>query len=564
MDVLNELVQILESKKLKELYAEFGIDHYREVDQAMVPLDVATMPGKITFRKNWARQAVIGSVGTYIIDGRLRVEANHRVSPHFARGRRSVPGLLEKIYRSEPVVFNSVNSTAAITRSATWEPTPTGAMDPDTVAITARAHNAVMGIRSGFRTFANDASSTLPKIGFAPFEGVWDECDDGVWLDDLLFREPATVERWIYNSRGQDLVGSEFTVSGDSYFNYFLPFGDTPETSRLHVATINRSGNNIEGVAPTRVASGIRALKELLLNVSGLSYQKYGVPIIQVIADLVSLNAAQLAGQAESSAEVQALLNRLNNLAAQIAPVLRVPAGFKVDVASPTNTMPDIRPMLEYLDALMALCFANEGSVLGTGGFGSYALASVADNRFMRVAPLYAEAISDLLTRLLHQMIRWNHPDPSKIVSLPEYSYRFAGTQDASKWANDMALLINAQVWTWPDEPRHHAATNMGLAATAFDDWGPAATPSPDISGQQDAPAEGEPNTEPDETVEKIAETAMNGAQIASLVQVVQAISAGELPADSGIAIIKKAFQVDEAQARELIGSSGNQEQVAA
>lgn len=484
---MQELVNILESATLKELYKEFGIQTYEERDQDLALLDVEAQEPEFTSRKNFARQEVIGSVGTYIIDGRLRAEANARMAPFFARGRRSVPGLLEKIYRAEPIVFNSVNSTSAIIRSATFDPTPTGDMDQETTEIMLKAHRAIMGIESGYRTFMRDATGTLPKIAFVPFEAVWDSREDGIWIDDILFREPATLERWLLNDRG-DLGGAEFSVSGDSYFNYVLPYGNEPETSKLHIMNVNATGNNFEGVSPVRVAAGIRALKELLLNVSGLSYQKYGVPIVQVIHDLVNLNAADLAAGSENVAEVQALINRLNNLAAQLAPVLKVPAGYKLEVAAPTNTMPDIKPMLEYLDSLMALCFSNEGSVIG-GSFGSYALASVADNRFMRAAPIYAESIADFLTRLLHQMVKWNHSDPEKIITLPEYNYRFSGTQDASKWNADMAVLIAGQVWNWPEEARQHAAVNMGFSATTFDNWGP--NMSADISGQQKAPVFG-------------------------------------------------------------------------
>jgi hypothetical protein len=114
-------------------------------------------------------------------------------------------------------------------------------------------------------------------------------------------------------------------------------------------------------------------------------------------------------------------------------------------------------------------------------------MASVADDRFMRAAPVYAESIAEYLTSLLNLMIRWNHSDISKITTWPEYTFRFGGTQDASRWAADMMVLVSAQVWTWPEEPRHAAAVNMGLSPTAFDTWQSTATVA-DVSGQQVAP----------------------------------------------------------------------------
>jgi phage gp29-like protein len=52
-------------------------------------------------------------------------------------------------------------------------------------------------------------------------------------------------------------------------------------------------------------------------------------------------------------------------------------------------------------------------------------------------------------------------------------------------------------------------------------------------------------------------DTALNGAQIASLLEIIQAVADGLIPRDSGLAIIKRAFLVDDAGAEELMGSVG-------
>jgi hypothetical protein len=52
-------------------------------------------------------------------------------------------------------------------------------------------------------------------------------------------------------------------------------------------------------------------------------------------------------------------------------------------------------------------------------------------------------------------------------------------------------------------------------------------------------------------------DTALNGAQVGSLLEVVQSCAAGQIPRDTAIGIIKRAFLVDDAQAAELLGSVG-------
>ena len=55
----------------------------------------------------------------------------------------------------------------------------------------------------------------------------------------------------------------------------------------------------------------------------------------------------------------------------------------------------------------------------------------------------------------------------------------------------------------------------------------------------------------------KAADAALNGAQVASMVDVVVKVAGGELPRDAGKAILKRAFLVDDAGADEILGSAG-------
>lgn len=68
------------------------------------------------------------------------------------------------------------------------------------------------------------------------------------------------------------------------------------------------------------------------------------------------------------------------------------------------------------------------------------------------------------------------------------------------------------------------------------------------------AGADGAPAVTPDQPAQ---DTALNGAQIASLLEIVAATARGEIPRDAGVAMIKKAFLVDDATAEALMGSVG-------
>lgn len=53
-------------------------------------------------------------------------------------------------------------------------------------------------------------------------------------------------------------------------------------------------------------------------------------------------------------------------------------------------------------------------------------------------------------------------------------------------------------------------------------------------------------------------DTALNGAQVTSLVDIVRAVATGEIPRDSGVAILQRAFNLTQADAEQLMGSTGN------
>jgi hypothetical protein len=472
----SKIMDALGCKNLAEAYKLHGIEAMASDDD---PVMCAVNHSEYV---KLSAQAEIGTPGTPVMDGQLQVEQNFRLRPYFSRGRMGRPGEFERIFRSEPVVFNSLNSITSLVCNATYEPHLPAGVDNETRAIVARAHNAILYQRGGMSAFLRNAATAF-RIGFAPFELIW---LDG-YLHACAFREQSTVERWLFDARQTQLAGAQFSLLNGS--PYTLPAnGGTQASERLGLVNIYATGNNVEGVSPVRVIVGIRKLKELLLSITGTSFQKYGVPIAQVVQSLVDASAAELAqiGAAPAVAEVQRTVNQMIQMRAEIGAVIAPPPGVEIKYVTPTSQMPDVKPMLDYLDSLMGLVMSNEGATIGNSSVGSYAMASVADNRFLRAAPVYANCIAEFLTTLLRLMVRFNHSDPDAIEVWPSYTFRFAGTQDSSRWAADMQVLVAAQVWTWPDEPRRMAAANMGLSIEAFDNW--VGATSADVSGQQEVP----------------------------------------------------------------------------
>lgn len=71
-----------------------------------------------------------------------------------------------------------------------------------------------------------------------------------------------------------------------------------------------------------------------------------------------------------------------------------------------------------------------------------------------------------------------------------------------------------------------------------------------DVDGAGDAAALASPD-------KAVQDTALNGAQGATMLQIVTAVAAGQVPRDAGIGMLKRTFLVDDATAAEMMGSAG-------
>ena len=88
--------------------------------------------------------------------------------------------------------------------------------------------------------------------------------------------------------------------------------------------------------------------------------------------------------------------------------------------------------------------------------------------------------------------------------------------------------------------------------------------PPPEVSSEPDAREDGdEPVAAPVAAVpiagvpEAVADTSLNGAQVASLLEIVRAVTAGEIPREAAAAIIVRAFGVSAADAEAMLGPAG-------
>lgn len=500
-------------------------------------------------------QREIGRPGTLIIDGRIAIEENSKLRPAMARGTLGRPGEYEEVYRTCPVAMKHTNELGSMVCQAVYEPTIPQEVE-GLAEVVERAHRHIQAA-CGAAWKANAA--TAIRNGFAPFENIWKTRADGfIGIHAVRFREQSITYRHLFDERQSEHVGTEFQTGGMDYQRFVLPRGKTPGTNRLSIVNINATGNNVEGVTPYRALVWIDKLEKLLWRTFGVSYQRWGVPMAKVKAALENIDAkffAMVTGGGKLP-DMSALTSRLNKVRGRLPNAMPVPPGLDFEFENPTGDMPVPLQMIQQLHHLKSMAFSNEGAMLGAMNFGSYAMAHVADNKFMRSAPAYALSFVQVFNELLEAHIRYNFERVDEIELMPSYTFRFAGMQDASKWIADAISWWQAEPWNMPDSMREMGAAMLSLPKDVFDDQGTArqalldhGVPAEDLGATPSATVPGAALTK----AEKVQDTALNGAQVASMVDVITQVSTGALPADAAVFILTKAFLMTPEEARDMV-----------
>lgn len=436
--------------------------------------------------------------------GRVR-PAVGEYGPRTVRGSHGQWGLYEEHFRSEPQVFDPVTSIAETLAAANYE-----VQAPKTVNRSQQSaiddfvdwsNGWLHSIAGGIRRHVAEAGETLLIYGPCVHEVVWGTDGEGRKHPTKFgYREPSTYDEWILDDDEAELDAIKFrTYNGGSYL---LRTGSdlrssepsvAPTTKAIHAAYHQR-GHNFDGIPPQRPGIVFKKLKELLIQIAGLTADKYGVPIGKVMDAPADLDGdwSPPEGSADSGDKSQ-LFKQVKHQRSGRAPVLKIPSGLDVQYESPEGTMPTLIELLEYCDQQVAQSYKNEGSLLGqTSAVGSYALGKVSDDKFLRKAPATAQAVLRPINRLLRLTAQaYVEPDVGSLPAYPRAHMRLGAGIDASKWLEDVRESMGGVPMTqWPTTLQEAALEKLDLPKDALEADG-----DTEIGGT----AEAEDATQPDE-----------------------------------------------------------------
>jgi hypothetical protein len=470
---------------LDALLIRYGLEPLPRFDDAPVELaQVDVLASSVDSRDAGTlyQLAEVGRTGTLVVDGYIQMEPNPRYEPIVVRGYIGDPGLFERYGRSEPNIIDAMASIQEVLVAGDRKVQPPSNMPPHLaskvqdfcdwcnrwIANINRGDGLTSG---GFDSYIEHAA-TAAQFGFANFEVVWDrDRSNKLRPVKIAYREPATTDKWILSRHQDALRGCMFRTGGDETDNYVLSAtGPSIESHKFINVSVMRRGNNFEGISFIRPALHWIKVKELVGQMIPITAQKWGAPRERVMADPAFLS--QVPGRGANEDDVRALVQVLGQLGFGDT-THNVPDGLKVETDYPGSSMPTFKEVLDYCDFMISLPWSNEGSLLGQQSVGSYALASVADSKFMRAAMYMNRKVVEPIDALIRLLCR------VYVGELDEYPYlgfRLDGVQDQSRWVDDAVKLFGAGVVGWPREARVAAAEKLGLSPEAFE---PEAKPAP-------------------------------------------------------------------------------------
>lgn len=334
----------------------------------------------------------IGNSGTQVFGGYFSEEYLHDI-----RGRRGAL-IWDEIRRSEAQVAMLLNAMTNPIKAANWDVEAYDESDPECVKHKELVKKCLFE-QIDFNTFKHEALTFVP-FGFSLFEIVHNVTQDDPkfgefnGLSAIGFRSQKTIENWQLEMKTGKLLGVNQYTYSDLGGNEFIP-GDF-----LLVLTLNKEGNNYEGISALRPILGAYRRKDLYLKLAAIGLERYavGTPIGTVPTGK------------ESGAEYQAFLDVLQNYTSHEASYITKPQGWEIEIQKGEFDADKVKSMLVFENTEMITSVVANFLILGVhAAGGSLALGSNLADFFTSGLYAYSGVVTDAVNlQMIPNLVKLN------------------------------------------------------------------------------------------------------------------------------------------------------------
>ncbi len=336
----------------------------------------------------------LGSSGTEIFSGYFSEEYLQAL-----RGRKGAK-IWDEIRRSESQVSMLMNAVMNPIKAATWEfeaAEVDGGDDhkelieycaKDMIDWETHIHEALTFLIFGFSLFeiVNNVIFDHPKFG--TFNG----------LKGLAFRNQKTIERWIVDRTTGDLQSVNQWVQGDLALDRSNSID--MDAAFLLCFSLNKEGDNYEGISALRPMYGAWFRKNLYLKIAAIGVEKnaIGTPLGTVPAGKID------------NAQMEKFKEVLSNFTAHESAYLIKPQGWEIEILQNNFDASKLKELILLENTEMINSMVANFLALGmNGGGGAFALGSDLSDFFLAGIQTYANIIAGVWNRkLIPNLVKLN------------------------------------------------------------------------------------------------------------------------------------------------------------
>jgi SPP1 gp7 family putative phage head morphogenesis protein len=345
-------------------------------------------------------------------------------------------------------------------------------------------------------------------------------------LKSLGYRSQRTIDRWNLND-ARDLETITQIAYGDEGGSFEL------DARFVLYFAPEREGDNFEGISILRACYGPWFRKNEFLKKLSIGIEKFAVPTA------VLTTPEGVEGKPEFAAAKKALACYTSGA----TNYLILPKGYELDFNNVSVDVEKIRAAINAENQEMVNSILASFLLLGQNGAGSLALGTSLSDFFSQTIQYVADHISEQFERKIFKpLVQMNFGHNKILVDL-----KCDGLEHRANEA--WASMVNGFIGTGAIKADADLEKNLREKLKL-----PPAKGALEVA--IDAPV-GQPIGQGVEQID-LQQQALNGAQIASLVEVIQKVAAGMLPRESAKEILQVAFQLDPAEADKVLGGAGS------
>lgn len=337
----------------------------------------------------------IGNSGTQVFGGYFSEEYLQTL-----RGRTGAKKW-DEMRRSESQVSMLLAAIMNPIKSANWDIEPFDEVTDDFEKHADLCKTALFDMID-FDTFKHEALTMIP-FGYSLFEVVhsveFNHPKFGTFngLKALGFRSQKTIENWQLEKKTGKLLGvNQFTYS-DLGGNNFIP-GEF-----IIVFTLNKEGDNYEGISALRPMLGAYSRKDLYLKLAAIGVEKYAFGTV----------IGTVPKGKERGVEYEAFKKTLQNYMAHECAYITKPEGWGIDIQKGDFDASKIKELLTFENTEFANAVVGNFLALGMNGAGSsLALGSNLLEFFTTGIQSYADLLCSVLNRtIIPNLVKLNFGD---------------------------------------------------------------------------------------------------------------------------------------------------------